>query len=156
MASGHLMSKLLNTQQIGKAGELLVQYKLLKYGIDSSSLTTDYGIDLVAYSSRRNDAMTIQVKANEKAKPGGGRGQLTYGWRLRENSPADLVAVASLDSNEVWLFTHKEFADVSQQRSSKGILHFYMYLSDEVKAREKALKSQFNEFLLENRIGKLL
>lgn len=36
------------TQQIGAAGELLVQYKLLKLGIDSSAMTTDSGIDLVA------------------------------------------------------------------------------------------------------------
>ena len=36
------------TRHIGKAGELLVQYKLIKYGIDSSPMTTDAGIDLVA------------------------------------------------------------------------------------------------------------
>jgi hypothetical protein len=35
-------------QQIGKSGELLVQYKLLLHGIESSPLTTDSGIDLVA------------------------------------------------------------------------------------------------------------
>ncbi len=36
-----------NTQQIGKCGELLVQYLLLKRGIESALLTTDYGIDLI-------------------------------------------------------------------------------------------------------------
>ncbi|WP_457553363.1 hypothetical protein [Desulfobacula sp.] len=35
------------TQHIGKAGELLVQYKLVKYGIDSAALTTDSGMKKV-------------------------------------------------------------------------------------------------------------
>lgn len=39
----------LGTQAIGAAGELLVQYQLLKLGIDSARLTTDSGIDLVMY-----------------------------------------------------------------------------------------------------------
>jgi hypothetical protein len=52
----------LTTQHIGAAGELLVQYKLLKHGIDSARLTTDSGIDLVAYSPKDNKANTIQVK----------------------------------------------------------------------------------------------
>ena len=38
----------LNTQQVGSCGELFVQYKLLKLGIESAPMTTDYGIDLVA------------------------------------------------------------------------------------------------------------
>jgi hypothetical protein len=38
------------TLHIGAAGELLVQYKLLKYGVDSAAMTTDSGIDLIAYS----------------------------------------------------------------------------------------------------------
>jgi len=33
----------MNTQHIGAAGELLVQYQLLKLGIDSARLTTDAG-----------------------------------------------------------------------------------------------------------------
>ena len=39
----------LTTQQRGRCGELLVQYILLKHGIESAPLTTDTGIDLVAY-----------------------------------------------------------------------------------------------------------
>jgi hypothetical protein len=37
----------IKTQHIGAAGELLVQYQSLKYGIDSARLTTDSGIDLM-------------------------------------------------------------------------------------------------------------
>jgi hypothetical protein len=43
----------LTTAQIGRAGELLVQEQLLLHGIESAPLTTDTGIDLVAYSPRR-------------------------------------------------------------------------------------------------------
>jgi hypothetical protein len=38
----------LTTQRIGRMGELLVQYELLRHGIDSAPMTTDAGIDLVA------------------------------------------------------------------------------------------------------------
>lgn len=50
--------------QIGKCGELLVQYQLLLRGIESAQLTTDSGIDLVAYSPKNEKPLTIQVKAN--------------------------------------------------------------------------------------------
>ena len=42
----------MSTQHIGAAGELLVQYQLLKMGIDSARMTTDAGIDLVVYPPR--------------------------------------------------------------------------------------------------------
>ncbi|MCK5073016.1 MAG: hypothetical protein KAQ98_06285, partial [Bacteriovoracaceae bacterium] len=71
------------TQHIGKAGELLVQYKLVKYGIDSAAMTTDSGIDLVAYSPKNMRAYTIQVKTQEKPSPGGGKGKLAMAWDLR-------------------------------------------------------------------------
>lgn len=50
------------TQHIGAAGELLVQYRLLKLGIDSARLTTDSGIDLVAFAPGSSTAVSIQVK----------------------------------------------------------------------------------------------
>ncbi|SLM45109.1 hypothetical protein NSND_62542 [Nitrospira sp. ND1] len=40
----------LSTAQIGKCGELLVQYRLLLLGVESAPMSTDTGIDLVAYS----------------------------------------------------------------------------------------------------------
>jgi hypothetical protein len=64
----------LPTRQIGKLGELLVQFKLLRYGIESAHLTTDAGIDLIAYSSTKKQAFKIQIKTNLKPKPGGGKG----------------------------------------------------------------------------------
>lgn len=38
------------SQHIGAAGELLVQYQLVRLGIDSARMTTDSGIDLVVYA----------------------------------------------------------------------------------------------------------
>ena len=147
----------LTKQQIGRAGELLVQYRLLKYGIDSAPLTTDSGIDLVAYSPVRKEALTIQVKTNAKPKPGGGKGALALDWRLDRTSPADLVALVNLESEEIWLFTLEEFIEAAQQQPERGDLHFYMYVDSVVKTRtgKKALKYQFSEFLLENAVYRI-
>ena len=56
-------SYMLNTIQIGAAGVLLIQYRLLTMGIESAPMTTDTGIDLIAYSDKSQRAVTIQVKA---------------------------------------------------------------------------------------------
>ncbi len=56
----------LGTLAMGAAGELLVQYKLLKLGIDSARLTTDSGIDQVMYLPESKSAATIQVKTKNK------------------------------------------------------------------------------------------
>jgi hypothetical protein len=64
----------MSTLHIGAAGELLVQYQLLKMGIDSARMTTDAGIDLVVYAPGDRSASTVQVKTNVAAKPAGGRG----------------------------------------------------------------------------------
>ena len=147
----------LSNQQIGKAGELLVQYRLLKYGIDSAPLTTDSGIDLVAYSPLRNEALTIQVKTNAKPKAGGGKGAPALDWWLKRTSPAELVALVNLESEEVWLFTLEEFIEAAQQQPDEVWLHFYMYVDSDVKTRtgKKALKYQFSEFLLENAVYRI-
>jgi hypothetical protein len=52
----------MNTQHIGAAGELLVQYQLLKLGIDSARLTTDAGVDLVVYAPGDRSATTTRVR----------------------------------------------------------------------------------------------
>lgn len=55
-----------NDEKIGAAGELLVQYNLVKEEIDSARLTTDAGVDLVAYSPNGSKAYTIQIKTKEQ------------------------------------------------------------------------------------------
>jgi hypothetical protein len=141
------------TQHIGSAGELLVQYKLLKFGIDSAAMTTDSGVDLVAYSPKNNRSFTIQVKTKEKPSRGGGKGKLLLAWDLRDSSPAELVAVTDLSTDGVWLFTHAEYERYAQQHSEKGIMKLYMYVDESINTKkEMALMSQFEQFRLENRV----
>lgn len=139
------------TQHIGAAGELLVQYKLLKLGIDSSAMTTDSGIDLVAYSPVSKLAFTIQVKTKEKPSLGGGKGKQSLAWDLRASSPAQLVALTDLSTDSVWIFWHNEFLQYAQQHSAKGNLKFYMYVDETVKTKkEKAFLSQFESHRIDS------
>ena len=141
------------TQHIGAAGELLVQYKLIKHAIDSASMTTDSGIDLVAYSPKNNRPFTIQVKTKEKPSPSGGTGKLSLAWDLRSNSPAELVAIVDLSTDSVWLFTHAEYEKLAQQHSEKGNMKLYMYVDETAKTKKNmALQSQFESYKIENRI----
>jgi hypothetical protein len=143
--------------QIGKAGELLVQQKFLLYGIESAPLTTDSGIDLVAYSPRKQEAITIQVKTNLKAKPGGGKGRLSIDWWAPQNSPADLFAFVDLERNRVWLIKTIELASLAQQKP-EGRYHFFMAVDPMAKTRRDGKlfhDYEFENYLLENRIHKL-
>ena len=143
----------LKPAQIGKCGELLVQYRLLLLGIESAPMSTDTGIDLVAYAPNQQGALTIQVKANLKAKPGGGRGRANLDWWVREASPAQLVALVDLSTETVWLLTHTELLSHAQQRSS-GRLHIYMHTDPRSAARKDKQPSHLHEFahlLLSNR-----
>lgn len=136
---------------------MLVQLKLLLRGIESAPLTIDYGIDLVAYSPRRKDVVTIQVKANRSPKPGGGKGKPALDWWVSEDSPAQLVALVDLSSLQIWLFTMKELARLAQQRSS-GRLHLYMYVDPAAVSRKKGRvrMEEFEDYLFERRVQELL
>src|SRR5687767_2684480 len=107
----------LATAQIGKCGELLVQYRLLLLGIESAPMSTDTGVDLVAYSPRLDQAITIQIKTNLKSKPGGGKGKAALDWWIDEDVPATLVALVDLSTEKVWLFKREEVLELAQQRS---------------------------------------
>ncbi len=147
-------TKKLSTQQIGKLGELLVQYELLRQGIDSAHLTTDSGIDLVAYSHLRATAYTIQVKTNLKPKPGGGKGRPSLDWWIADDSPAQLFAFADISTNRVWLLDQAELARHAQQHPA-GRFHFYMNI-EEVTHRNSSTISfveHFDNFLIQNRVA---
>ena len=75
-------------------------------------------------------------------------------WWLREDSPADLVALVDLSENRVWLFTHGHFTEVAQQHS-KGKYHFYIYLDENIKTKKVAKLSDFNEFALEKQLSRI-
>lgn len=141
------------TQHIGAAGELLVQYKLLKFGIDSAAMTTDSGIDLVAYSPKTSRAYTIQVKSKDAPRKAGGKGKSALSWDLKVSNKAELVAIADLSTDSVWLFTHAEFEKYAQQLSPTGLLKLYMYVDESVNTKQQmAMMSQFETFRLENRV----
>jgi hypothetical protein len=143
----------LKKSQIGRCGEILVQYLLLLRGIESAPMTTDAGVDLVTYSHQSSTPKTIQVKTNLKAKPAGGKGRPALDWWIDEHTPAQLFALVDLSTQRVWLFTIAEIAELSQQKSS-GRYHLYMYLDVSKKIKKLGRPSHvddFADFLLANR-----
>jgi len=148
----------LSTAQIGKAGELLVQQKLLLHGIESAPLTTDSGIDLVAFSYKQSDAITIQVKTNLKSKPGGGKGKLSVDWWVPDDSPANLFAFVDLERNRIWLIKKTEIEDIAQQHP-EGRYHFFMVTNPTASKRRDGKDVhdyEFQKYLLENRVHQLI
>jgi hypothetical protein len=157
MLAAKVNTMALSTAQIGKSGELLVQYRLLLLGIESAPMSTDTGVDLVAYSPRLAQAITIQIKTNLRAKPGGGKGKAALDWWVSESVPAALVALVDLSSEKVWLFKREELMELAQQKSS-GRVHLYMYTDPAVRPRSKDRLSnayEFERFIISNRVNEL-
>jgi hypothetical protein len=102
----------LTSQQKGRCGELLVQLMLLKHGIESAPLTTDTGIDLVAYPRTVNSAWQLDRPARIQIKASTHRGNSSdkyLGWDVTEDCPADFIALVDLDRNKLWLFPITDF-----------------------------------------------
>lgn len=137
--------EMLSTAQIGRCGELLVQFNLLRLGVDSAPMSTDVGVDLVAYSPRRAEPISIQVKTNLKSKPGGGKSKAALDWWVSIESPAQYIALVDLATERVWLISKQELAEVAQQRSS-GRYHVYMYTDPAAKPRKAGRLAQAHEF----------
>jgi len=150
------ISPKLAAQQTGRLGELLVQYELLRHGIESAPMTTDTGVDLVAYSNIRGRAFTIQVKANLAPKPAGGKGPPAVDWWVSEDCPAEIYAFADVSTRRVWLFTKQELASAAQQRSN-GRLHFYMYTNPDAESvgYTRHGDERFSAFLFDSRVAVL-
>ena len=146
----------MTTQHIGAAGELLVQYRLLKLGIDSARLTTDAGIDLVVYAPGTAQATTVQVKSSRAAKPAGGKGQLARGWSFPDSCPAQLLSVVALDIDSAWLFTISEARRPAQQRSPQDIRRLYWFVEEPVGGAAGARKQRdMDPYVLETRAPQL-
>lgn len=144
----------LATAQIGKCGELLVQYHLLLRGIESAPMSTDTGIDLVSYSPHLPHPITVQVKTNLQSKPGGGKGKHALDWWIPGNTPADYVALVDLSTETIWFMTLAELKAHAQQQSS-GRLHIYMYTDTSVKPRRSerlVLLHEFEQFKFSGRV----
>ncbi|MBV7417904.1 hypothetical protein KW830_05485 [Comamonas sp. CMM03] len=143
--------------QIGKCGELLVQYHLLLRGIESAPMSTDTGIDLVTYSPRIPHPITIQVKTNLKSKPGGGKGKLALDWWIPNDSPAHYIALVDLSTEKIWLMTLAELR-IHAQQQPEGRLHIYMYTDSSAQPRRTDRlfhAHEFDFFKLENRSSEI-
>lgn len=147
----------MTTQHIGAAGELLVQYQLLKLEIDSARLTTDSGVDLVVYSPGDGAATTVQVKTVRSPTPAGGTGKNAIGWTFPHTCGADLLAVTLLSTNSVWLFTLDEARHLAQQHTSTGGRRLYWYTDDTIKQTDGVpiIERDVNAYRLENRAASL-
>lgn len=147
----------MSTLRIGRCGELLVQYKLLKLGYESAPMTTDSGVDLVVFAPRDQRAVTVQVKANDAPKRGGGKGKLALDWWIADDCPSELAAFVDVSTDRAWLLSKKEVADFAQQHST-GRYHFYMYVDPAVRPRTTrlAMIEQFEGHLLERKAEALL
>lgn len=134
-----------------------MQFQLLMRGVESAPLTTDAGLDLVAYSPKGVRPVTIQVKTNLQPKPSGGKGKDALDWWVPVDSPADYVAFVDLSTQRIWLLSHAELGEVAQQ-TSNGRHHFYMYVDPAIKptkADRPAHSYEFEKYLLQNRAHKV-
>lgn len=142
----------LTTAQIGASGVLLIQYRLLRRGIESAPMTTDAGIDLVVYAPQMEKALTVQVKTCLQPKPAGGHGKLACDWSLPQKKiPADLVGLVNIKADRAWLFRHDEFIAKAQQNTERG-WHLYFYVDPDYQAKDGCHENDFSPFLIESRI----
>ena len=137
--------------QIGRRGELLVQSRLLGFGIESAPMTTDSGIDLIALRSVRKGKATpvsIQVKTTARIWEEKDGKRKCYSWPFPKESPADLIAFVAVDEipERIWLF---EYAN--ERKKSKGG-SFDMYIGGAGQALRTVKKSK--PHLLENIVAK--
>jgi hypothetical protein len=108
--------------QTGVWGEFLAQQDLLELGIDSARMTTDYGIDLVAFDREAKHAFSVQVKTTSfelkmtERRPD---------WKVKREKlrQADLFAFALLDTREVWYISRYELEENNLE--GKPLLRLY-------------------------------
>jgi hypothetical protein len=120
-------------------------------------MSTDTGVDLVAYCPSRAEAITIQIKTNLQPKhSGSGKSKAALSWLVQDPVPAALVALVDLFSEKVWLFKRDEFAEHAQQHRP-GELGLYMYTDPRAKPRSKGLRRscEFERFTISNRASEL-
>ena len=145
------MVKKLATQQTGRCGELLVQYMLLKNGVESAPLTTDTGVDLVAYPDIGKKPVTIQVKTSNHLGPADDK---WLRWDIREDCPAEFIAAVDLIRNKFWLIRTEELKKIAH-RTTEGRLRLWWSLPGFESKKSKHKEEQFNKYEMENAISKV-
>jgi len=146
----------LQMAQIGRCGELLLQYELLLLGVESAPMSTDAGVDLVAYSPKMARPATIQVKTNLRPKPSGGRGKSALDGWIPDGCPAGLIALVDLSARRIWLLKASEIQKVAQQKP-RGRYHVCMSTDRAYQPQKARLAHdyEFQKYLLANRASKL-
>ena len=148
----------LTAQQIGRCGELLVQYMLLKYGIESAPLTTDTGIDLVAYPRIASNTWPANRPATIQVKTSTHRGDETNGkwieWNLPVDCPADYVAAVDIERNKLWLFEFADFKALAK-RAGEGHLRLWWSLPEYESERSARKEEQFKDYEMDAAVPKL-
>jgi hypothetical protein len=144
-------------QQIGKCGELFVQYILLKHGVESAPLTTDTGIDLVAFPNvmaspeERRKPLTIQVKTSTHHDV---LGDKWLEWQIPDDCPADYIATVDFVRNKFWLIRTEEIKK-SARHTSKGRLRLWWSLPGYESRKTRRKEEQFKEYEMETAIPKV-
>ncbi len=144
-------------QQIGKCGELFVQYILLKHGVESAPLTTDPGIDLVAFPNvkaspeERRKPLTIQVKTSRHL---GTTGDKWLEWQIPEDCPADYIAAVDFHRDKFWLIATEEFKQVAPH-SARGRLRLWWSLPGYESERSERKDEQFKDYEMNVAIPKV-
>ncbi|MBI2172094.1 MAG: hypothetical protein HYU30_08780 [Chloroflexi bacterium] len=106
----------MNPAQTGAYGQLLVQIKLLRLGIDSARMTTDYGVDLVAFDPETKRRFTIQVKAGRHR----GKVDKWVEWSTTKELVADYIALVDIQRDMAWLFSKDTFIRISTNIGNMG------------------------------------
>jgi hypothetical protein len=141
----------LASRQIGKCGELLVQYMLLKHGVESAPLTTDTGIDLIAFPDIERKPVTIQVKTSTHLGPVSDKWLL---WQIPEDCPADYIAAVDLVRNRFWLIRTEEFKKMAH-RTTKGRVRLWWSLPGYESKRPIHKEEKFREYYMDSAIPKV-
>lgn len=143
----------LTSAQISQCGVLLTRYKLLLHGVESAPLTTDVGVDLVAYSGTARRALTIQVKTVLKPTTLWAKGRMALAWTMQRDGSAEIAALVDLSAGRVWLLTMKQFFELAQQQRP---LNAQLLLFADVavgSGGDEAGVDKFAEYLLEEMVG---
>lgn len=111
-----------SSAQIGAAGELLVQRQLLECGIDSARMTTDYGIDLVAYDKGTRKSFTIQVKTRQPERAGD---RNRFAWRIDKGKEKTTNLFAFVSDDKAWYLGSADLRKFGQKRSNHTMFFFY-------------------------------
>jgi len=144
------MANDLTTQQKGRCGELFVQYMLLKHGIESAPLTTDTGIDLVAYPRRATKTWpfdrpaTIQVKTSSHREANSDyKGNVA--WFISNDCPTDFIATVDFEANRLWLFPISDFKAFST-KASNGHRGLWWHIPDSRNTRMRKLEPDLSKY----------